>query len=90
MFRRVRQRYLHVAGTSTLTGQVTLSDGTGLRVNQGGTGVRSFTGDGFFVSNAGGTAISFLTSSLGTAGDTLQFNASGVPIVTNIIDGGTY
>jgi len=81
---------LSVAGTSTLTGQVTLSDGTGLRVNQGGTGLRSFTGDGIFISNAGGTAISFLTSSLGTAGDTLQFNASGVPIVTNVIDGGTY
>ena len=81
---------LSVAGTSTLTGQVTLSDGTGLRVNQGGTGLRSFTGDGIFISNAGGTAISFLTSSLGTAGDTLQFNASGVPVVTNVIDGGTY
>ena len=81
---------LVVSGASTLTGQVTLSDGTGLRVNQGGTGLRSFTGDGIFASNAGGTAISFLTSSLGTAGDMLQFNASGVPVVTNIIDGGTY
>ncbi len=63
---------------------------TDLAVAHGGTGLSSFTGDGIFVSNAGGTAISFLTSSLGTAGDTLQFNSSGVPVVTNIIDGGTY
>ena len=63
---------------------------TDLAVAHGGTGLSSFTGDGIFASNAGGTAISFLTSSLGTAGDTLQFNSSGVPVVTNIIDGGTY
>ena len=81
---------LVVSGASTLTGQVTLSDGTGLRVNQGGTGVRSFTGNSIITANAGGTALSNLTSSLGTAGDMVQFNASGVPVVSNIIDGGTY
>lgn len=63
---------------------------TDLAVAHGGTGLSSFTGKGIFASNAGGTAITFLTSSLGTAGDILQFNASGVPVVTNIIDGGTY
>ena len=81
---------LVVSGASTLTGQVTLSDGTGLRVNQGGTGVRSFTGNSIITANAGGTALSNLTSSLGTAGDIVQFNASGVPVVSNIIDGGSY
>jgi hypothetical protein len=35
-------------------------------------------------------ALSNLTSSLGTVGDIVQFNASGVPVVSNIIDGGTY
>lgn len=79
---------LVVSGASTLTGQVTLSDGTGLRVNQGGTGLRSFSGDGIFISNAGGTAVNFITSS--TTGAMLQFNSSGVPVASDIIDGGTY
>ncbi len=92
---------LSVSGTATITGQVTLSDGTGLRVNQGGTGQRSFTGDGVFVSNAAGTAMSQLDSSnpvpnnsdnpgATTNGDLIQFSTTGVPIVTDIIDGGTY
>ena len=63
---------------------------TDLAVAHGGTGVSSFTGDAVIISNAGGTALSYLTSSLGTVGDMVQFNASGVPIVTNVIDGGTY
>ena len=63
---------------------------TDLAVAHGGTGLSSFTGNAVTVTNAGGTALSFLTSSLGTVGDTVQFNASGVPVVTNIIDGGTY
>ncbi len=78
---------LDTSGTATIGGQVTLSDGTGLRVNQGGTGIRSFTGKGVFISNNAGTAISFLT---GTEGNLIQFNSSGVPISSNIIDGGTY
>ena len=63
---------------------------TDLAVAHGGTGVSSFTGDAVVISNAGGTALSYLTSSLGTVGDIVQFNANGVPIVSNIIDGGTY
>ena len=63
---------------------------TDLAVAHGGTGVSSFTGDAVVISNAGGTALSYLTSSLGTVGDIVQFSASGVPIVSNIIDGGTY
>ena len=92
---------LSVSGTATITGQVTLSDGTGLRVSEGGTGQRSFTGDGVFVSNAAGTAMSQLDSSnpvpnntdnpgATTNGDLIQFSTTGVPIVTDIIDGGTY
>ena len=73
---------LNVTGTVTLTND--------LAVVHGGTGVSSFTGDAVIISNAGGTALSYLTSSLGTAGDIIQFNASGVPVVSNVIDGGTY
>ena len=61
--------------------------GTDLAVAHGGTGLSSFTGNAVFISNAAGTAISFLT---GTEGDIIQFNASGNPISSDIIDGGTY
>ena len=73
---------LDVSGTVTLTND--------LAVAHGGTGVSSFTGNSIITANAGGTALSNLTSSLGTVGDIVQFNASGVPVVSNIIDGGTY
>ena len=79
---------LSVSGASTLTGAVTLSDGTGLRVNQGGTGLRAFSNNAVMISNGGGTAMNFITSS--TTGAMLQFNASGVPVASDIIDGGTY
>ena len=61
--------------------------GTDLAVAHGGTGLSSFTGNGVFISNGAGTAISFLT---GTEGDIIQFNSSGNPISSNVIDGGTY
>ena len=61
---------------------------TDLAVTHGGTGLSSFTGKGVFTSNAGGTAISFVTSS--DDGAILQYNSSGVPIASVIIDGGTY
>lgn len=73
---------LDVSGTVTLTND--------LAVAHGGTGVSSFTGNSIITANGGGTALSNLTSSLGTVGDIVQFNASGVPVVSNIIDGGTY
>lgn len=69
----------------SVTGTVSLTND--LAVTHGGTGLSSFTGKGVFVSNAAGTAITFLT---GTEGDFLQFNSSGVPVITDIIDGGTY
>ena len=61
--------------------------GTDLAVLHGGTGMSSFTGNGVFISNSGGSALTFLT---GTEGDLIQFNSSGNPISSNIIDGGTY
>ena len=79
---------LTVNGTVDITGAVTLTQD--LAVVHGGTGVSSFTGNSIITANAGGTALSNLTSSLGTAGDIVQFNASGAPVVSNIIDGGTY
>ena len=79
---------LSVSGAATITGEVTLSAGTGLRVNQGGTGVRSYTNNAILISNGGGTATNFISSS--TTGAIVQFNASGVPIASDIIDGGTW
>jgi hypothetical protein len=61
--------------------------GTDLAVLQGGTGLSSFTANGVFISNSSGNAISFLT---GTEGSVIQFNSSGNPISSSIIDGGTY
>jgi hypothetical protein len=63
---------------------------TDLAVAHGGTGVSSFTGDAVVISNAAGTALSYLTSSLSTTGNLVQYNASGVPVVSDVIDGGTY
>lgn len=61
--------------------------GTDLAVAHGGTGMSSFTANGVFVSNSSGSALTFLT---GTEGDIIQFNNSGNPISSEIIDGGTY
>jgi hypothetical protein len=61
--------------------------GTDLAVAHGGTGMSSFTGNGVFISNSGGSALTFLT---GTQGDVIQFNSAGNPIASDIIDGGTY
>ena len=71
---------LNVTGTVSLTND--------LAVTHGGTGLSSFTGKGVFTANAGGTAISFVTSS--DEGAVLQYNGSGVPVASTTIDGGTY
>ena len=76
---------LTVTGAASAA-SLTLS--TDLAVADGGTGLSSFTGKGVFTSNSGGTAISFVTSS--DTGAIMQFNSSGVPIASVIIDGGTY
>jgi len=61
--------------------------GTDLAVAHGGTGLSSFTANAVFISNGSGTALSFVT---GTEGKIIQFNSSGVPVASEIIDGGTY
>ena len=92
---------LSVTGAATITGRLNLSDGSGLTVDEGGTGQRSFTGDAVMISNPAGTAMTQLDSSNAvpnntdnpgatTNGDLIQFSKTGVPIVTDIIDGGTY
>lgn len=58
-----------------------------LAVESGGTGLDSLTGNAYVISNGAGDAFTFVT---GTQGDVLQFNGSGVPIASNVIDGGTY
>ena len=76
---------VEVADNLSVTGTVSLTND--LAVAHGGTGLSSFTANGVFISNGAGTAISFLT---GTEGDLIQFNSSGNPVSTDIIDGGTY
>ena len=76
---------LDLNGNLDVSGTVTL--GNDLAVVHGGTGVSSFTGNGVFISNGAGTALSQVT---GTQGDLIQFNGSGVPFASDVIDGGTY
>ncbi len=84
-------------GDTTITGNVQIT--TDLVVNgnvtfdndvpitSGGTGMSSFTGNGVFISNGAGTSLTFVTGALY---DIVQFNASGVPVASNVIDGGTF
>ena len=86
---------LSVTGAATITGRLNLSNGSGLTVDEGGTGQRSFTGDGVMISNPAGSAMTQLASgkstvSTATNGDFIAYSGSGVPFVTDIIDGGTY
>lgn len=75
---------LSVTGTTSLDSLALTTD---LAIQHGGTGLSSLTGDGFFIANTAGTAVSFIT---GDEGDVLQFDASGVPTSTSVIDGGTF
>ena len=81
---------LTATGTVSLgaTSAASLSLTTDLAVAHGGTGVSSFTGDAVLISNAGGTALSFITSS--DEGAILQFNSSNVPVASTVVDCGTY
>ena len=86
---------LSVTGAATITGRLNLSDGNGLTVDEGGTGQRSFTGDAVMISNPAGSAMTQLASGKSTVltatnGDYVAYSGSGVPFVTDIIDGGTY
>ena len=81
---------LTATGTVSLgaTSATSLSLTTDLPVAHGGTGISSFTGDAVLISNAGGTALSFITSS--DEGAILQFNSSNVPVASTVVDCGTY
>ena len=61
--------------------------GTDVPIADGGTGVSSHTGNGYWVSNAGGTALSYIT---GTQYQHLGFSSGGVPQASGTIDGGTF
>jgi hypothetical protein len=74
-----------VTGTFGVTGTVTLT--TALGVSSGGTGVSSYTGKAVFVSNSAGTATNFLT---GSQYQIVQFDATGTPVASATIDGGTF
>ena len=79
-----------VTGTLTASGAFNAASATltaALPVASGGTGLQSYTGNGYFISNAGGTAVSFIT---GAQYGILQFNSSNVPVVSSTIDGGTF
>lgn len=67
----------------SVTGALTL--GTPLSIGNGGTGLTSVTNNSVMVVTSSG--INFVT---GTQGKLIQFNSSGVPVASEIIDGGTY
>ena len=66
-----------------VTGALTL--GTQLAISEGGTGLTSVTNNSVMVVT--GSGINFVT---GTQGKLIQFNSAGVPVASEIIDGGTY
>jgi hypothetical protein len=78
-------------GQTSLTTLGTITTGTwaatDVAIAHGGTGVSSHTGKAFWVSNAGGTAISYIT---GTQYQHLGFSSTGVPQASGTIDGGTF
>ena len=69
----------------SVTGTVTLTND--LAVTEGGTGVSSFTDNGV-VYGDGSNALD--VTAAGSQYDLLQAGAGGVPVFSNIIDGGTY
>ena len=76
------------AGILTVEGNVIYhATGTDIPITDGGTGVSSHTGNGYWVSNAGGTALSYIT---GTQYQHLGFTSGGVPQASGTIDGGTF
>jgi hypothetical protein len=89
-------------GNTTITGTVQIT--TDLTVNgnvtfdndvpvtSGGTGLSSFTPDAIMISNGSGTAVHFIDmAGVSNPEDyIIKFNSSGVPVASNIIDGGTF
>tara|TARA_B100000959_G_scaffold34553_2_gene32858 strand:+ start:21810 stop:23858 length:2049 start_codon:yes stop_codon:yes gene_type:complete len=76
------------AGVLSIEGNILYhATGTDIPITDGGTGVSSHTGNGYWVSNAGGTALSYIT---GTQYQHLGFSSTGVPQASGTIDGGTF
>ena len=76
------------AGVLSVEGNIIYhATGTDIPVTDGGTGVSSHTGKSYWVSNAGGTAISYIT---GTQYQHLGFTSGGVPQASGTNDGGTF
>ena len=74
---------VQVTDNLDVTGALTL--GTQLAIAEGGTGLTSVTNNSVMVVT--GSGINFVT---GTQGKLIQFNSSGVPVASDIIDGATY
>jgi hypothetical protein len=76
------------AGVLSVEGNIIYhATGIDIPITDGGTGVSSHTGNGYWVSNAGGTALSYIT---GTQYQHLGFTSGGVPQASGTIDGGTF
>ena len=76
------------AGNLSIEGNLIYrAGGTDIPISDGGTGVSSHTGKAFWVSNAAGTAITYIT---GTQYQHLGFSSTGVPQASGTIDGGTF
>jgi hypothetical protein len=79
---------LDVSGAASADSLTLTND---LAVTEGGTGLSSFTGDSIFISNAAGTAVGFIAPPSTNPEDyIIKFNSSGVPVASNVIDGGTF
>ena len=78
---------LVVSGATTINGVVELTHGSGLRVEEGGTGRRTLTSNSVLVGQ-GTTAPLMQVSSAN--GSLLQASNGGTPSFSNILDGGTY
>jgi hypothetical protein len=86
---------LHISASATITtdllvqGDVTFDND--VPVTSGGTGMSSFSGDSIMITNAAGDAMGFITPPLTNPEDyIIKFNSAGVPVASNIIDGGTF
>ena len=76
------------AGDLSIEGNIIYrAAGTDVPITDGGTGVSSHTGNAYWVSNAAGTALSYIT---GTQYQHLGFTSGGVPQASSTIDGGTF
>lgn len=65
-------------------------NGSTVAVAYGGTGATSFTSKGIVYGNASSTTGALASTAMGGEGQFLSANASGVPVWTDLVDGGTF